>query len=406
MNMVWRLGPDVARSGTGLRASGARPYTIPLVTHILAGLETVTPPVRDGVDRVPASYVWPATLRFPACERKLIYLDLNHWISLAKAVSGHDDGVVHRPILDRCVRAVKDGRAIFPISDTTYLEILKIKQHRQRRDLREAIELVSRFVVVAARPTVSVHEIETILDSVAGPNPQPLGTLNYLGWGVARAFGRVGGFRVKNQRGEDVTEEVRASHPLGPERFDSVLAAAELELNRQVLDGPTPQEEPELRKLGWDPTLILKVAERRAERELEQVHRFDQDPQWRRGRIRDVVTAREILIEINSPLSRGLQQRGLTLEAVFSDSQVARRICDSMPSFDVAVTLKTSYHRDPNHRWTPNDIHDIDVLGSTLPYCDVVVTDKEVSSHAERTGLTDDLNVIVLSQLSELLDHL
>jgi hypothetical protein len=70
------------------------------------------------------------------------------------------------------------------------------------------------------------------------------------------------------------------------------------------------------------------------------------------------------------------------LEEVFSDVEETRRAFDSMPSFDLAVTLKTALHRDPAHRWTTNDIHDIDALGSTLPYCDIVVTDSLWSSHA------------------------
>ena len=77
-----------------------------------------------------------------------------------------------------------------------------------------------------------------------------------------------------------------------------------------------------------------------------------------------------------------------------------------MPSFDVAVTLKTAYHRNPMHRWAPNDIHDIDAMGSTLPYCDIVVTDKAVAAHIRRTNLAERLNTIVLSQLSSLLEHL
>jgi hypothetical protein len=91
----------------------------------------------------------------------------------------------------------------------------------------------------------------------------------------------------------------------------------------------------------------------------EQVRRFDQDPRWRRGRIRDVVAAREILIEINEALSRGLAERGAILEAVFPRMEDTRHI-DSMPSFDVAVTLKDGIpagsdasmeaERHPRHR--------------------------------------------------------
>ncbi len=145
----------------------------------------------------------------------------------------------------------------------------------------------------------------------------------------------------------------------------------------------------------------MVVADRRAAQEVEQVSRFDTYPSWRRGRIRDIVAAREVLIEINEALSAGIANRGARLDELFSSPEESRRAFDSMPSFDVAVTLKTSYHRDPNHRWNVNDIHDIDALGSTIPYCDVVVTDKAVASHANRSGLADRLGTVVLSRLAD-----
>lgn len=75
---------------------------------------------------------------------------------------------------------------------------------------------------------------------------------------------------------------------------------------------------------------------------------------------------------------------------------------DSLPSLDVAVTIKASYHRNPNHRWTVNDIYDIDAMGSTVPYCDCVVTDRAVASHIRRAHLDDRLGTTVLSNLDEL----
>jgi hypothetical protein len=216
----------------------------------------------------------------------------------------------------------------------------------------------------------------------------------------------VGGFRIRSSEGQDVTMEVRSAHPDGPVAFDRILAQAELELNRRSLEGPTAEEEPELRADGWDPTAALQVSERRAAQEIDQVARFNDDPQWRRGRIRDVVAAREVLIEINETLHRGFSEREATLEDVLSGVETTRRAFDSMPSFDAVVTLKTSYHRDPRHLWTTNDIHDIDAMGSTLPYCDIVVTDKAMASHIQRTRLGERLDTVVLSRLSELDQHL
>lgn len=358
--------------------------------------------MRVGADRVEVAYGWPRTLLLPERPPKLVYLDLNHWIALAKANAGHRGVELHRDVLCAALDATSRGLAVFPISDTIYTEVSKIGLYRQRRDLREVIERLSRYLVVTSRPIVSVHEIEAMLDRRVGPNPRPINRMEYLDWGVARAFGKVGGFRIRTSDGADVTAETRAAWRDGPDAFDAIFAAAELDLQRQSLDGPTPDEEPRMRLLGWNPGSAIEVAERRAGQEIEQVVCFDGNSSWRRGRIRDVVAAREVLIEINEPLHQGISERGSRFADLFPSPDEARRAFDSMPSFDVAVTLKTSYHRNPNHRWTTNDIHDIDALGSTMPYCDVIVTDKAVASHANGTGLAERLGTVVLSRLSDL----
>lgn len=367
--------------------------------------------MRDGANRVDIDYVWPQTLRFPSGPTKLVYLDLNHWISLSKALAGHRDGRRYRDDLDGILSAIERKAAAFPISDSIFMESSKIRQHRQRRDLRKVIELVSQFMVVMDRSIISTHEIEALLDRLIGSNPHPIDCLDYLDWGVIRAFGRMGGLKIFNKHGEDVTTEFRLKYPGGPNAFDRFAFDAELKLNRNIIEGPsTPEEEIKLRKLGYkQPSDAIRIAERRAVQEIEQVQRFNDDPRWRRGRIRDVMTTREILIEINESLSRGLLERGIepaSFDSIIPRVEEARRAFDSMPSFDVAVTLKTAYHRNPRHQWTPNDIHDIDALGSTLPYCDIVVTDTAVASHVKQAKLPERLNTIVLSGLSEMLEHL
>lgn len=360
-----------------------------------------------GRDRSSVGYMWPASLLRPASPPLLVYLDMNRWIELSKARSGHPDGQRHLACFDALMSARESGQVVFPLSDSVLMEVSRIGQHRQRRDLREVMEALSGFLVVTGRDVISTHEVEELLDHLVGPSPQPVNKMRYLDWGVARAFGKVGGFRVRRESdGADITGEVRAEFPGGPEAFDLVLANAELQLQRRVIDGPTPEEEPEIRALGWRPHGASEVSETRACQELEQVARFDEDPRWRRGRIRDVVAAREVIIEIHDILISGLNDRGATLSDVFDRSDESRGQFDAMPSFDVAVTLKSEYHRNGQHRWTTNDIHDIDALGSTLPYCDIVVTDKAVADKVLRTGLAERLGTTVLSSLAGLADRL
>jgi hypothetical protein len=336
----------------------------------------------------------------------LVYLDLLHWVSLAKANKGHRDGGRFADVLGACLRAVQSGSAVFPISDSIYMEVSKIGQHRQRRDVRDVIELLSHYRVITSRVIIANHEVETLLDELVGPSSRPINEMDYLDWGVARAFGMVGGFRIKDsQTDQDVTEDAAAKYADGPEAFYRRLALAELELNRKTLEGPTAEEEPVLRADGWNPRAGYEVAAQRAAQEMEQVERFNDDPAWRGERIRDVIAAREFVIEINRMLYEGLADRNATLDDVLDENDIGRtrRFFNSMPSFDVSVSMKTAFHRNPDHRWKPNHIHDIDALASTVPYCDIVITDKEAASHLIRTGVAGRFQTTVLSRIEDLI---
>ena len=356
------------------------------------------------------NYIWPHTLHRPAPPPKFVYLDLNHWIALAKALSGHHDGKKDIRVLNCCLKAVEQGIAIFPISLSIYIEILKVKDCRRRCDLRKAIELLSRYKVVMPQSVVAAHEVEALLDHIVGPNPEPINTVVYLDWGVFGAMGMYGSMVVKSADGRDVTEEARQSFTGGPHVFDDIVSEAILELNRQVIEGPSAEEEPEFREQGYDPIRILEQFEMEAANEVEFAHRLNDDPKWRRGRLRDAVSAREVLMQYNRILKRGCDARGVvsleSLKSRFTSNTDARRVFDPMPSFDVSVTLKTSLHKNARHRWTANDLHDVHALTSTLPYCDIVVTDQAMASQAVQTGLASRLNTTVLSRLSDLRQHL
>jgi hypothetical protein len=68
---------------------------------------------------------------------KLVYLDLNQWIGLAKAASAHKDGARYVQALE-AARAAKDGgTAMFPLSGTHYMELAEDGPEEFDRMLRE-----------------------------------------------------------------------------------------------------------------------------------------------------------------------------------------------------------------------------------------------------------------------------
>src|SRR5438067_1141856 len=76
--------------------SGARPVRFGTVNHVNG------PPL-----------VWSSALTLPTDGRPLVYLDLNHWISLAKVAVGHRQGLPLVETLEACRAAVRMAAATF-----------------------------------------------------------------------------------------------------------------------------------------------------------------------------------------------------------------------------------------------------------------------------------------------------
>jgi hypothetical protein len=223
---------------------------------------------------------------------------------------------------------------------------------------------------------------------------------------------------MKNRAGRDVTEEYLRATPDGAAR----LAAAETMRERMVVRGPTEEDIPALRAQGWDPYAAIRVAERRAQEQGDQRRRLDaarqagDQPDWRRGRLRDVVIARELLCELQHPIMREMAARGLQWEDVFrgtqdglavgADLDANRRFIRGMPSTEVSVALLTERHRDGARSWTSNDIIDIDAMALAVPYCDIVVADKAVAHALTSSRVAGHMGTIVLRRLGDLAGHL
>ena len=371
----------------------------------------------DGQDRVDIPYVVPSNLRIPDMRR--VYLDLNHWINLSKCKSGHKDGQRYRAAFDACAAAVDEDRAIFPLSLSLIMEINAIRDPQQRLWLRWTIEQLSRFRAVVPRAITAALEFEEILANRLDNIRLRTAPVDFVGVGTEWLVGIHLNPSVVDTKGRDVTAEILPSLP--PEfRWFVNSEFMSYTLTGMAIEGPAnPSEEADLKERGWNPQALTKMMDERVLLESKFVGDLDEyidtDPSsvdWRKGRLRDIISARELFLETNETFSAVLDRQGITIRDVFDMSGTSRAIhhnrciTDAMPSFDVAVTLKTSYHRNPSHPWTRNDIFDIDAMSTVLPYCDTVVTDKAMASHIDRTKLAERLGTKVVSSLDDLLEEL
>jgi hypothetical protein len=73
-----------------------------------------------------------------------------------------------------------------------------------------------------------------------------------------------------------------------------------------------------------------------------------------------------------------------------------------MPSTDVAIELKTAWHRNRDKHWTANDIHDIDAMSLAVPYCDIVVTEKACHNELAAAHVGKRMSTMLLRSLEDL----
>jgi hypothetical protein len=194
-------------------------------------------------------FVWPPLLKLPSESLSVVYLDLNHWISLAQAAVGHRSGRAFARVLEACRAARKAETAMFVLSGAHYAEMVKIKDPAQRRAIADVMEDLTDFSTLVSRVVVMTLETEAVLDRIA-PSPGPLQPVSLIGRGARHAFGKESGLRIIGPTGDE-TESFRGQ--IGEQAFGDFVWRANLMLERSILAGPTDEEIGRLRALGWNP---------------------------------------------------------------------------------------------------------------------------------------------------------
>ena len=318
--------------------------------------------------------VWPPRVVQPARPPALVYLDLNHYIYLARTAAGLTTPDGYNDLHRAATAARRQSRAVFPLSGTHYMEMSGILDPAQRTAVAEMMEDLSRFQVLLGRVTIAELEIDAMIAALLG-SASVGQRVDLLGPTFGRAFGMRGGLTIRDTNGNDSSASMREE--VGDREYERIMAEASLAFERAMLAGPPDEEIAALRAAGYAPEKTREVTERRAQQERDLSGRLDQEDKWRRGRLRDVVSASELTHEWIDQITRATMARGTDIgQVVRKDQARMRAFADGMPSSRVAISLKTCYHRDGRHQWTPNDIHDIDALAVAVPYCDAVFTDK------------------------------
>lgn len=323
-----------------------------------------------------------ATLACDACRRvKVIYLDQNKWIELARAAHGKDTRPVMRAVLDFVRTASKHG-VCFPLSFAHYIETMSSPSQRRAR-LGAFMFEVSAGRRIASFAAIVRHELEVAL-SLEFPGRVTVFPFEFVGRDL--------GYVVEGVPRRGLEESTRARVP--PELRPLVDAMAHIDLEQAVLTG---------RSL-FAPEQLSQVRVDRSPESRFVPHLRDVRARWRRAadpKLQERVLYATALGDIMEPIEQLLATNRISLaEFAALDIEGYERFLGRQPSRRVLIHLYRQIARAAQVPLRDTDLNDWIYVAVASMYCDVVVTERMLADLLTRPGLEPRASVI--SNLADL----
>jgi hypothetical protein len=312
-------------------------------------------------------------------EPRFVFLDLNHWIYLAKAYQGKPHRPAHEDLLAPLLAAVGRDEVRLPINYLHLIELARSSRNERRTDLGTIFELFGRGWYIAAWSHILPREFDRAVAKVL-----ELATIPPL----PEVFGRGLYF------GLPPSSRVQLRHELGPSAF------AELERIAQ-LPGATldvvssPSEENRHRQNASIAARAVKDTD--AIEKDRQAFRSDPKEVHRRAKMAEYIRS------FHDQLASSLSSVGYNLDSFFSRGpEFVVRFWSEVPSLHADCELTLYRDRQWSRAVDPNDIVDIAHIALTVPYCSAVVVERFWARALKETGVAQKYGTAVCTDLEEL----
>jgi hypothetical protein len=202
--------------------------------------------------------------------------------------------------------------------------------------------------------------------------------------------------------------------PATIEGMPELLRKANQLTEMMILAGPGDAEIGHLRAhYGYRPEAVAEVEASRLEWETSYSGILADHPASK-AELRVRLQAHELLHEHLDMYTALTREYGINLsrEIGFKPDRpnVSRRrmvaFADEIPSLRIAIDLKVELFRNAAKPWSMNAVHDIDALSMAVPYCHIVIPDREMASLLSRSRTAERHGTTIITTLAELPDAL
>jgi hypothetical protein len=312
-----------------------------------------------------------------------VYLDQAHWISLLKAETGHPEGLPYEQILGE-LREKRVELAVFPLSSAHYIELNKISNEVKRSALGALMMDISYGVAILPYSKLLPMEIDRALQSWFG-RPKDVREAPLFGFGGSFAFG--------------IAPPAPYEPAAGVTLPDDVLAGVQLQhrllVERAMWTWPSlpGQKDAIADHFSHASSFVQAVeSEREALRDAQE-----------RG---DELSTRErlaITVLTETPDIRdGMARAGVAAIEIAALGSEILEFVEGMPSMLMTLEMRLFVQSQPQRIWSPNDLVDLAALSIAIPYCDIVVTEKQWAHLAKTRHLDTRFGTHVISDLKQL----
>ena len=306
---------------------------------------------------------------------RIIYLDQNKWIELARALRGKGSPQLIQ-VLDILRDSKRLGLNVFPLSLAHFIETNKRRDLQSRSRLGSLMWELCDNRTLACPAAIQRRELDRALSITLNRrlNERPF---SLLGKGVAHASGHLKSIRLDPNR--VLPDEFRA---LLEEQADRILT-------KSVLTGLSPWGEPAKPDLsGPAKKFSAGLLEARA-----RLLSANPDLQRRAGYA-------QALVDMLEDILRALSFHGIPEAEFFTiGAEKLTGFVDAMPSIRIDMHLRLQWVRNQQLKTRPSDLNDFGYVATAAAYCDVVVTERQLADLLNRDK---DKKAMVISDLMDL----
>ncbi|MEW2065979.1 hypothetical protein [Streptomyces sp. NPDC007346] len=340
---------------------------------------------------------------------KIIYLDQNKWVEILRAES-HGGNTPATRAATSLREAVANGKAVVPLSASHYIETWHRSKWESRFGLASLMRDLSNYATLAPVQCVQRWEIESLLLPFLGlshkapPTPNPKDRV--LARGVNHAFGSTTG-RLR------LVDSVASANAQEGETVEP--SSDLLSILHQVRALPNDAYEwwslagdrhDSMIREGFDTRGQHRIGDVYAEQERALSQHLTENPQ-KRSKLDELIAAQE-LVDLSEDLHSFASGIGISPERIYGRlaemgaPNSAMALLESLPSVSVRYTARRLKHRNSQWRWQQHDHVDMAALAVSIPYADVVVTERQWAHLFHVAKMDQKFRTKVVSQLGDL----